>query len=297
MAEGRMKRVSRDRPCPGCGKSDWCLIAPDGSAAICQRVKEGSRKKCGDAGYLHILNDRHNGHDRPRSSAKWRRSVTVGRDQGSQAQDFGQMAAECQTRLTDDRLRALACSFGLSAQSLQRLRVGWDGRAYTFPMFDDGGRIIGIRRRFPNGKKVSVMGGRTGLFLPTDMAEAGPLLVCEGATDTAAALVLGFAAIGRPNCNSLVEMTVRAVRGWGEMAIVADNDSVGRMGAERLASVLALCCPCVRTVPPPNGVKDLRRWLRTGLTAEALRKVIAETGPVTMAMSFSLAQAGKGGRR
>lgn len=297
MFNEKMQRVGPDKPCPVCDKSDWCLVAPDGSAAICGRIKEGSRKRCGEAGYLHILEDRHNGHDGHRGSARWRRSVTIGHDRRGRVQDFGQMAAEYQSQLADDRLQALACSLGLSGRSLQRLGVGWDGRAYTFPMSNDFGQIIGIRRRFPNGSKVSVKGGKNGLFIPTDLAEASPLLVCEGPTDTAAALDLGFAAIGRPNCNSLVEMTVRAVRDRGETAVVADNDDMGRMGAERLASVLALCCPSVRIVHPPEGVKDLRQWLRTGLIAEVLWKIIAETRPITMAVSFLLVQAGKGVRR
>lgn len=293
MSNEKMQRVSRDRPCPVCGKSDWCLVALDGSAAICQRVKEGSRKGCGEAGYLHRLGDRHNGHDRHRIGVKWRRSVTVGDGKEGQARDFGQMATECQSRLMDDRLQTLASSLGLSAQSLQRLRVGWDGHAFTFPMFDDCGKTIGIRRRFPNGSKVSVKGGRNGLFIPADLAEVGPLLICEGPTDTAAALDLGFAAIGRPNCSSLVEMTVRAVRDHDEIVVVADNDAVGRMGADRLASVLALCCPCVRIVHPPAGIKDLRQWFHANLTADVLQEVIAATCPVTMTVSFSLAQAGR----
>ena len=293
MFNEKMRRVWRDRPCPVCGKTDWCLVSADGSAAICQRVKEGSRKGCGEAGYLHILNDRHDRHDRHRSGAKWRHSVTVGHDSWSQTQDFGQMAAKCQSQLTDDRLQALARSLGLSARSLRRLRVGWDGRAFTFPMSNDFGKIIGIRRRFPNGSKVSAKGGRTGLFIPTDLAEAGPLLICEGPTDSAAALDLGFDAIGRPNCSSLVTMTVRTVRDRDETVVVADNDAVGRTGADRLARVLVLCRPCVRIVHPPAGIKDLRQWLSSGLTREILRKVIAHTCPMRMTVSFSLPRVGK----
>ena len=47
----KMQRVSRKTPCPVCGKPDWCLVAEDGTAAICQRIKEGSVKSCGNAGY------------------------------------------------------------------------------------------------------------------------------------------------------------------------------------------------------------------------------------------------------
>lgn len=53
--DDKMCRVSRQNPCPICGKPDWCLVAPDGSAAICQRVTEGAVKKCGEAGWLHVL--------------------------------------------------------------------------------------------------------------------------------------------------------------------------------------------------------------------------------------------------
>src|SRR5947208_2902513 len=49
------RRVSRDRPCPVCERPDWCLIAADGSAAICARAE--SPKRCGEAGWLHQLRD------------------------------------------------------------------------------------------------------------------------------------------------------------------------------------------------------------------------------------------------
>ena len=51
-------RVSRSRPCPICGKPDWCLIVgptDDPTAAICARVESGNRR--GDAGWLHRLRD------------------------------------------------------------------------------------------------------------------------------------------------------------------------------------------------------------------------------------------------
>lgn len=52
------QRVSRRRPCPVCGKPDWCAYSgPDDSptAAICQRVE--SPKRAGEAGWLHVLRD------------------------------------------------------------------------------------------------------------------------------------------------------------------------------------------------------------------------------------------------
>ena len=50
-------RVSRERPCPCCGKPDWCLS--DGENwAICQRVE--SDQRWGEAGWFHRLNERVN---------------------------------------------------------------------------------------------------------------------------------------------------------------------------------------------------------------------------------------------
>jgi hypothetical protein len=293
MANEKMERVTRSHPCPVCGHTHWCLVASDGSAAICPRTKDGAVKKCGDAGYLHILEDRHDGHDRHRNGVKWRHTLTIVSGQDGRTQDFGQLSARCESQLTSERLHALAQPLGLSAGSLQRLRLGWDGSAWTFPMSDAAGKIVGIRRRFPGGRKASVKGSKTGLFIPTDLTGVGPLVLCEGSTDTAAALDLGFDAIGRPNCNSGVEMTVPSVRGRDDVVIIADNDTAGRMGADRLASVLALCCQSLRVVCPPAGVKDLRQWFNAGLTSEALRQTIAGTRPTSVQVSFSLTRTGK----
>lgn len=45
-------KVNRRNPCPICGKPDWCLVSPDGKAAICARIQ--SEKPTGNAGWLHI---------------------------------------------------------------------------------------------------------------------------------------------------------------------------------------------------------------------------------------------------
>jgi len=56
------QRLSDGRPdivCPSCGKSDWCLVSADNPkdprACICQRNSEGSVRKAGNGGWLHIL--------------------------------------------------------------------------------------------------------------------------------------------------------------------------------------------------------------------------------------------------
>jgi hypothetical protein len=275
-----MRRVSKVNPCPICGKPDWCLVAKDKTAAICQRVKDGSIKSCGDAGWLHILVDQSK--SQQRSS---QRRFTV--EQKSRPdRDFTDLQQQYSRQIKDEQLNNLSQQLGVSTQSLKRLRIGWDGQAYTFPMSNDFGKIIGIRRRFPTGRKVSVKGSKMGLFIPSDLATDGLLLICEGPTDTAAALELDFAAIGRPNCNSKIEMTTKAARGRTEIVIVGDNDTQGRAGAKKLADALVLHYPNVKVIYPPDGIKDLRQWLRAGLTREQLQQIIDESKELHIRISF-----------
>jgi hypothetical protein len=275
MDNRKMKRVSKRMSCPVCGKPDWCLVAPDGSAAICARIDQGSVKCCGEAGWLHIFRD-----DLLKCSNRKVYSKRISIKSPDDNKCFGRLAAKFQCQITPELLGKLSDSLGISTASLKRLRTGWDGVAYTFPMSNDFGNLIGIRRRFPDGQKASIVSSKTGLFIPTDLAD-GIMLICEGTTDTAAALDLGFAAIGRPNCNSCVDMTVEFCKGCSEIVIIGDNDPPkedgrrpGKEGAEKLAGKLLLHGSSVKVIYPPNENKDLRQWLRAGLTREQLQQII-----------------------
>ncbi len=143
------------------------------------------------------------------------------------------------------------------------------------------GQVVGIRLRRPDGSKLSVKGGREGLFLPEGIDAGGRLLVCEGPTDTAAVLDFGFPAVGRPSCTGGVRHVVDLVRRLAVpmVVIVADGDAPGRRGAENLASVLTAYCPAVRVIAPPAGIKDAREWKRRGATAADVQAAI-DTAPV-----------------
>lgn len=282
----RMVRVNRNRPCPICGKPDWCLVAKDGSAAICARIQDGSKKKCGDAGYLHILANRHNRHNRHARGVKWRHHVKSSSAR-PRSNGFAELTSRYQQELKKEALNRLASALGVSCRSLQRLQVGWDGRAYTFPMSNDFGKILGIQRRFPNGAKVSLKGSKAGLFMPVGLDQAGPLMICEGPSDTAGALDLGFDAIGRPNCNSLVEMTVTVAGDRTDIVIIADNDNVGITGAMKLAGRLRRQCPSVKILQPPDDIKDLRQWLGRGLTRDVLCEILRAISPIGVHVAFS----------
>lgn len=274
-----MIRVQKDKLCPVCGKYDWCLYAEDGSAAICARITEGSKKRCGDAGWLHILVDRTKG--RKHSS---QRRFTLTQDNKS-SKNFTALKQRYSRQITSQQLDGLSRLLGVSGESLRRLSCGWDGKAFCFPMYNEKGKTIGIRRRFSNGRKYSVKGSKTGLFIPSGLLPEGILLICEGPTDTAAALDLGFDAIGRPNCNSKIEMTAKAVRGRSEIVIISDNDTQGKAGAEKLADALVLHYPKIKIINPPDGIKDLRQWLREGIDRTKLLTIIENTKPLTVELT------------
>jgi hypothetical protein len=156
-------------------------------------------------------------------------------------------------------------------------------------MSDCGGQTVGIRLRRPDGAKYAVRGGREGLFLPAGpvptgglsdsracasegtaadpQMEGSRLLVCEGPTDAAALLDLGYVHVaGRPSCTGGVKLLAELVRRRrpGDVVIVADADEPGRIGADNLASVLVCYVPAVRVIVPPGGAKDVREFVRAG---------------------------------
>ena len=276
MNSETMIRVSKDIPCPVCNKSDWCLVAEDGSAAICARTEPGSVKRCGEAGWLHKLLD-----DNFQPKRRISHSIAMPK---APSKDFTALAKKYQDRLDESKLRELAKDIGVSADSLKRLGIGWNSSGFTFPMSDASGQIIGIRIRYLSGLKAAEKDSRQGLFIPTELPAEGLLLICEGPTDTAAALDLGFTAVGRPSCNSGTQMLAKVARGR-DVVIVADNDPPGRKGAEALASELVLYCLTVRLVYPPDGIKDLRQWKVIGLTREQLQSVIKQSKPLRIVIT------------
>jgi 5S rRNA maturation endonuclease (ribonuclease M5) len=169
-------------------------------------------------------------------------------------------------------------SLGLTIESLQRLKVGMQGyqhRVWTFPMRDGDGQITGIRLRLQSGRKLSVKGSKSGLFIP-DGLSGGRLVICEGPTDTAALLDLGFDAVGRPSCSGGVTHLRKLLQRLrpSSVVVVADSDPQGQNGAEKLAMDLLAYSPIVKVIVPPNGTKDARAWKNAGDTSADVEAAI-----------------------
>jgi 5S rRNA maturation endonuclease (ribonuclease M5) len=265
----RWERVSRRRPCPVCGRPDWCVFAgpPDApTAVICPRTQ--SPHRAGEAGFLHVLRDH------GPTWAPWRRTISraikMMADAPDGKVDFAALAERYQEAVNPNALARLAESLGLTVESLRRLRVGWSVHhgGWAFPMSDAAGKVRGVRLRLSDGRKLAVRGSREALFIPGGLKGTGRVLVCEGATDTAALLDLGFQAVGRPSCTGGRPLLVEGVAKWKplEVVIIADGDAPGQRGADRLATRLLPYVRGVKVIVPPQGVKDARAWLQAGAT-------------------------------
>jgi hypothetical protein len=215
--------------------------------------------------------------------------------------DWDAFAARC-ADFGASHLPELAAGLGLPGDALARLRAGrasavmlaeampgWrGGPAWTFPMAGADGRTRGIRLRMHDGSKLSVRGGREGLFLPVGLPDRPALLVVtEGPTDAAAALSLGFAAVGRPSCSGGAEHVADLVRRVRPACVViaADRDGPGVAGASALADRLVPLVREVRVITAPAPHKDLRDAFRAGLTPDALAAAIDAANPLRLTVS------------
>ena len=178
----------------------------------------------------------------------------------------------------------LALSLGLCPYALATLQPAWDHwhDAWAFPMRDGAGKVVGLRLRADGGRKWAVKGSRDGLFFDPAVGRVPEVMFCEGPTDTAAAISLGFVAVGRPSCSGGVDQT-RAFcfrHGVQKVIVMADQDVPhrrpdgsawypGREGAQRLVAALGL--PFKMVMPP---AKDLREWVIEGATPAAAAAVV-----------------------
>ncbi len=274
LAPSSWLRVTRQRPCPICQKSHWCTYTSDGRLVCCMRVE--SAKVLRNGGWLHRVGD---GGGRAAAPARPPRRVS-----DAALFDAGAYHSALLARGDWRDVDGLALSLGLCPYALATLEPVWDHwhDAWAFPMRDGTGKVVGIRLRANDGRKWSVKGSREGIFFDPKVGRVPVVMFCEGPTDTAAAISLGFAAVGRPSCSGALEQT-RAFcfrHGVQKVIVMADQDAPHRRpdgsvwypgwdGAERLVAVLEL--PFKVVMPP---AKDLRAWVIEGATVAAVAAVV-----------------------
>ena len=87
---------------------------------------------------------------------------------------------EFQRQLRPESLERLTGRLGVSAESLRALDVGFVRHAYTFPMRDADGQVIGFAlRTFKDDSKIVLEGSRNGLFVPRYVTPGNVQLIVE----------------------------------------------------------------------------------------------------------------------
>lgn len=268
-----LRRVSVANPCPICQHSDWCSIGPDGRFVICMRAESNAPAKNG--GSVHRLVDP------VQPPAKQNERTCAPKDWNAEASRY---AAALTSGSRNDRCQTLAGTLGLPPDALDALPLlGFSaddpaGPCFTFAEADAAGSVIGLTRRFRDGSKKAMHGGKRGLTLPKGWCDRpGPVFVVEGPTDVAAMTAAGLSAVGRPSNSGGVALLVQLLRDLDlarQIVVVGENDRKqdgawpGRTGAESVARRLAEALHrSVIWALPPAGSKDVRDWLTASTRA------------------------------
>jgi hypothetical protein len=283
------KSVSRQKPCPICGKPDWCRTADNGRLITCNRsgTAAGSYrllKLTSGGGAVFALEDGLSGVRTFQPRTIITRTVPA-KPLPARPALWGELAAGWQQG-AGDQLQLLSGQLGVSVESLRRLGCGWDQpkKCWTFPARDGDQQVIGIAQRLESprlnrsGKMISkamVTGSRQGLFYdPAAWSRGGgPILLVEGASDAAAAMTMGLAVVGRPSNRGGIDHLAQLLRDVSQdrpIVVVGERDQKpdgswpGRDGAVSTATQLAKALHrAVLWAMPPDLAKDTREFLRT----------------------------------
>lgn len=163
---------------------------------------------------------------------------------------------------------------------------GWIG-CWGIPERDAAGVVVGVCRRYADGRKQHMPGGHRGLVYDASTPPTpGQSVVCvEGASDVIALLACGVCAVGRPSNTGgsaeLVELASRAA--ITDLIVMGENDRKpdGRHpGMEGVTKVGTLCHTAlpstnVKMAFPQEDAKDAREWVKGRCGADVGKMFIA----------------------
>ena len=283
MKDSNWQRVSRRHPCRICKKQDFCTFNESLGLARCMR-SESERPSTG-GGWLHRI-------DCASVVARPVAPPVPAKSDADYAAIWDPRAKQWFSNqiATIERLSKI---LGVSHDALDMLRVGYNERekCWTFPERNHLGQIVGVTRRFEDGKKLCAVGSKRGLTFIDDWQDwPGPCYLVEGGSDVAAGLTIGLCVVGRPSNVGGVEYLGKLLAGFDRPIIVVgerdmrphtalseamqvghDEDCMGCVrcwpglyGCERTAEELRKKIgKDVSFVFPPVGSKDMRAWLNS----------------------------------
>ena len=277
----KWRRVTHRCPCPVCGKDNWCAVSDDGNVVKCMRVHLGSFTEKEDTGGMAYYHNMKDDFVLP--------PVTVRKPKRSYHELYAihLKAMENLHKAPMALEEGLARSLGMPRVALRSIGLGLlykadlehagadsrDDFVWSMPMRNAKGLIVGFRLRTTGGFKFALSGGTDGIFRSRNLLSYKTMYVLEGPTDTAAALLMGYHAVGRPNntggTQEIVDFAVE--QGTQNVMVVMDSDPetnpVARKqtlkGGNKLVFELTRMGICGKTYYI-NGAKDAREYWQAG---------------------------------
>lgn len=87
---------------------------------------------------------------------------------------------------------------GWSRPTLERLRVGWDGRRVTIPVFDGDGELLSVMRYLPGRRPKTLAVGPRELFPAPESVDGDDVWLVEGEPDAISGRELGLPTVSVP---------------------------------------------------------------------------------------------------
>lgn len=135
------------------------------------------------------------------------------------------------------------------------------------PYLSLSGSLVGYKTRDTDGTKRNAPGSTLGLYGAHRIKGTGPIVLCEGETDTWAATLAGYQAVGVPGANNKPHRMWEEQFNGRDVLLAFDGDEAGDSAREQWAAYLADKAT-VRYVSVPRG-KDLAE-----LAPEDIRRAV-----------------------
>ena len=226
------RRVSRETPCPICGKDHACKVSADGAVAMCKRIEQGAFKES-KGWYFHRLIET----PLPDYIAQAHRNNGKAKPQAPKAY-----------RTFDDAVKAEAkATGGVTAGQWAYYRA--DGTEFAHVVrfnLPDGNKQFRPIHQAKDGWRI---GDPSGLWPPyrlNDLPATGTVWLTEGEKPADAVCKIGLAATTSAHGSGAAEKTDWTPLAGRDVALLPDNDEAGRKYARDVARLLVGLSPPAR---------------------------------------------------
>jgi len=144
---------------------------------------------------------------------------------------------------------------GISRAIIDAFKIGFDGDRFWFPVKDETGAYVNVRRYKRNADAYKTIGYKTGYnkcrLYPISALSENPIYIMEGETDMLLARSIGLNAITQTGGAGTWSKEFSPLFTDKDVVITYDNDKAGRVGAEQLCQILSSYANSVKVINLP----------------------------------------------